>query len=73
MVWIVLLVVLVGLILCYMLRAQPGVHRRLAFVGTVVGLFSILTGLSIGAFVAPLAALLLVLAAAGIPARRSND
>ncbi len=70
MVWIVLLVVLVGFILCYMLRAQPGVHRWLAFAGTVLALFAILTGLSIGAFVAPVAALLLVLAADGLAVRR---
>jgi len=70
MVWIVLLVVLVGITVCYMLRARPGVHRRLAFVGTAIALFAILTGLSIGAFIAPVAALLVVLAADGVPRRR---
>ena len=70
MIWIYLAVVLVGVLITVRLARQHSRQAYVAGVGVGLGLLAILTGFSIGFLVAPVAALLIAVAAWAV---RSGD
>ena len=70
MVWFYILLVILGLILTAALARRKSMLVLLAIAGTLLAIFSIITGFSIGVYVAPLAAVVLGFATAGL---RPND
>jgi hypothetical protein len=63
MIWLYLVLVLVGVVLTVLLARRHSRQVWTAGAGTVLAAFSVLSGFSIGIYVAPIALLLLVLAA----------
>jgi hypothetical protein len=63
MIWLYLLLVLLGVFLTVLLARQHSRHVGTAVAGTALAVCSVLSGFSIGIYVAPIALLLLVLAA----------
>jgi hypothetical protein len=63
MIWLYLLLVLLGVVLTVLLARRHSRHVWTAGAATVLAVFSVLSGFSIGIYVAPIALLLLVLAA----------
>ncbi len=70
MMWLYLLLVLIGVVLTVLLARRHSRHVWTAGAATVLAVFSVLSGFSIGIYVAPIALLLLVLAA---PHARHRD
>ena len=63
MILLYLLLVLSGLVVTTMLAVRRSRHATTAGIGTLVAFLSILSGFSIGIFLAPVALLILLLAA----------
>ena len=66
MIWIYLAEVLVGVLITVRLTRQHSRQAYVAGVGVALGLLAILTGFSIGFLIAPVAALLIVVAASAL-------
>jgi hypothetical protein len=63
MIWLYLLLVLLGVVLTVVLARRHSRHVWTAGAASVLAVFSVLSGFSIGIYVAPIALLLLVVAA----------
>jgi len=61
-IWLYLLMTLLGVVLTVLLAGRRSRHVWTAGAGTVLAAFSVLSGFSIGIFVAPIALFLLLLA-----------
>jgi hypothetical protein len=61
-IWLYVLMTLLGVVLTVLLASRRSRHVWTAGAGTVLAAFSVLSGFSIGVFVAPIALLLLLLA-----------
>ena len=72
MIWVYVTVLLVGLALTIRLAAWRSRHAITAGIGTLLAAFAIITGFSIGVYVAPLAVIVLALAAAPHLGSRSD-
>jgi len=70
LIWFDLLLVILGLMLAITLHRRGSPSTSIAIAGTVLGIFAIITGFSIGVYIAPLAAVVLLFAARGL---RSGD
>lgn len=69
MLWLYLLMVLLGVVLTAMLSWRRSRHAVTAIIGTLLAVFAIITGFSIGIFVAPIALVVLGVAAFGLVSR----
>lgn len=69
MIWFYILLVILGVILTVALARRKSVVMLVAMAGTLLAIFAIITGFSIGVYVAPLAALVLGFATAGLRPR----
>jgi hypothetical protein len=66
--------ILAGIVLTVALRHRPGLPRVCAALGAVLGILAIITGFTIGPYVALVAVVLLVIAAARLaPAKSVRD